>query len=29
MPIETVDTRAVRTRMKELGDKLTELRRLL
>ncbi len=29
MPIETVDTRAVKTRLAELGDKLVELRRLL
>jgi hypothetical protein len=29
MPIETVDTSVVRKRLKELGDKLAELRRLL
>jgi len=29
MAIEAVDVRAVRTQLKELGDKVTELRRLL
>jgi hypothetical protein len=27
--IDSVDVRAVRTQLKELGDKVTELRRLL
>jgi hypothetical protein len=29
MAIDEVDVRAVRARLKELGDKVTELRRLL
>jgi hypothetical protein len=29
MPIESVDTRAVRAQLKELGHKVVELRRLL
>jgi hypothetical protein len=29
MAIEAVDVRAVRTQLKELGDQVTELRRLL
>jgi len=29
MAIETVDTRAVKTQLKELGTKVSELRRLL
>jgi len=29
MAIEAVDVRAVRTQLKELGDKVSELRRLL
>jgi hypothetical protein len=29
MPIESVDTRAVRAQLKELGQKVDELRRLL
>jgi hypothetical protein len=29
MAIDTVDVRAVRARLKELGDKVGELRRLL
>jgi hypothetical protein len=29
MPIETVDVRAARAQLKELGHKATELRRLL
>jgi hypothetical protein len=29
MPIETVDPRAIRAQLKELGQKVAELRRLL